>query len=121
MSGPFHSSLMRQAGEALREVLDEIEIRPPQVPIVANATAGLARTAEEVREALVAQVASPVRWEESVRFLVDQGVDIFVEVGPGRVLSGLVRRIAKDVELFQIDGGAAWRKVLARLKGDGVG
>src|SRR5690606_34239346 len=120
VSGPFHSSLLRPAGEQLREVLDGADLKDPVVPVVANVTARPVRTAADVKEALVAQVSAAVRWEESVRFMIEQGVDTFLEIGPGNVLSGLVRRIDRKVTTLNLDDGASWDKVLAWAKGDGI-
>lgn len=120
VSGPFHSSLLIPAGEQLRRVLALVELKDPAVPVVANVTARPVHTASEVEEALVAQVSSAVRWEESVRYMIDQGVDTFLEIGPGNVLAGLVRRIDRKVTTLNLDDGSSWDKVLAWSKGDGI-
>lgn len=115
VSGPFHSSLMRPAGEKLAGALQQVVIQPPGVKLVANVSADYVNTPDEIRYALVRQVSSPVRWEESVRRLIDDGVDTFVEVGPGTVLSGLVKKIDKQVKVLGVQDMASLEKALASL------
>ncbi|ABZ84720.1 malonyl CoA-acyl carrier protein transacylase [Heliomicrobium modesticaldum Ice1] len=100
VSAPFHCSLMRPAAERMAGLLRTAAIADPVIPLVANVTAAPVCDAERVRENLILQVDHPVRWEQSIRFLADQGVTRFVEVGPGKVLSGLVRKIAKGAEVL---------------------
>lgn len=117
VSGPFHSSLMRNAAERLAVVLAETEIYDPKIPIVSNVSADYLRWADEVRTALLRQIYNPVRWEESVRRMIEDGVQVFVEVGPGRVLSGLVKRIApKGTILLNVEDPESLEKCLARLR-----
>jgi [acyl-carrier-protein] S-malonyltransferase len=94
VSAPFHCALMAPAAEAMREALAKVEIRAPAVPVVANVTAAPVSDPEAIRAALVEQVTGTVRWRESIAFMADQGVDAFFEVGSGKVLTGLVKRIA---------------------------
>jgi [acyl-carrier-protein] S-malonyltransferase len=98
LSTPFHCSLMAPLRDEMAAVLAGVEVRPPQVPIVANINAGFVRTPDEIRRALSDQVAGAVRWMESIWRLSDAGITRFVEVGPGRVLSGLTRRIIPAAE-----------------------
>jgi [acyl-carrier-protein] S-malonyltransferase len=93
-----HSPLMAEAAAAFRWALEKITIRPPKVPFVANATAGPLTDPEQIRVALWRQLTCPVYWTDSVRWIIRQGVTHFVEVGPGEVLSGLLRRIDQGVE-----------------------
>lgn len=117
VSGPFHSSLMRRAAERLAVVLGETEIYDPKIPIVSNVSADYVRWADDVRSALLRQMYNPVRWTDSVRRMVEDGVDVFVEVGPGRVLSGLVRRIApRGTVLLNVEDLKSLEKSLARLR-----
>src|SRR5690606_247544 len=81
VSGPFHSSLLRQAGEKLKAVLEELPWRTPQVPVVANVTASALQEVASIQRALVEQVSLAVRWEESVQYMLEQGVTTFVEIG----------------------------------------
>jgi [acyl-carrier-protein] S-malonyltransferase len=100
VSAPFHCALMKPAEERLAPELRALRVQPPQVPIVANVDGELKRDASAAIEALVQQVSSPVRWEEVVRRLASEGVTTYVEVGPGTVLSGLVRKIHKEANVL---------------------
>jgi [acyl-carrier-protein] S-malonyltransferase len=102
VSAPFHCALMKPAGDRLQPELRAVQSRDPRVPVVANVDARPRTTAVSAIDALIAQVASPVRWEDTVTFLASAGVTTCVEVGPGTVLSGLVRKIRKDVEVFNV-------------------
>lgn len=97
VSAPFHCSLMRPAGERLARELEGVAVAPPAARVYSNVTAAPYPGAEAVADLLVRQVSSPVRWEETVRALVADGVRVVIEVGPGEVLSGLVRRIDKGL------------------------
>lgn len=120
VSGPFHSSLLRGAAAELAPILREVEWRNPEVPVVANVTAEPVTEVDAVQRALVAQVHSAVRWEDSVRYMIEDGVNVFVEIGPGKVLSGLVRRIDRSVEVLNVEDQASWDKLIAWSKGDGI-
>jgi [acyl-carrier-protein] S-malonyltransferase len=98
VAAPFHSSLMAPLAEEMARVLAEVPMQAPRVPVVANVTADYARTPEEVRDLLIRQVAGSVRWTEPIRRLAADGITRTVEVGPGRVLTGLTPRIAADVQ-----------------------
>lgn len=104
VSGPFHSSLMKTAAERLGERLSVASFRDAEVPVVANVTARPVQSGAEIAELLVRQVYSPVLWEDSVNWLLSQGVDTFVEIGPGSVLTGLIKKIDKSVRLFSVSG-----------------
>jgi [acyl-carrier-protein] S-malonyltransferase len=93
-----HSPLMAEAAAAFRRALEAVTFRPPTIPFVANATAGPVTDPDQIREALGRQLTSPVRWTESVRWMICQGAARFVEVGPGKVLTSLLRRIDRGVE-----------------------
>jgi [acyl-carrier-protein] S-malonyltransferase len=94
VSAPFHSALMQPAAEVMAEALGKVAIKPPTVPLVANVTAQPVTDPEQIRRGLIEQVTGTVRWRESVAFMAAAGVDVFYEVGSGKVLSGLVKRIA---------------------------
>jgi [acyl-carrier-protein] S-malonyltransferase len=113
MSAPSHCSLMRPAAERLRERLAQVALRKPAVPVVHNRFVAAFDDPARIREALVEQLDHPVRWIESVRFLAAQGVDRIVECGPGKVLAGLVKRIAPQVETVAIQDSAALDAALA--------
>jgi len=104
VSAPFHSPLMAPAAQEMAEALGDITLAPPLVPLVANVTASAVSDPETIRGLLVEQVTAMVRWRESVLYLKDQGVDTVVEIGAGKVLSGLTRRI--DPELDSLAVGA---------------
>jgi [acyl-carrier-protein] S-malonyltransferase len=97
VSAPFHSSLMRPAAEALREKLASVEFAAPRIPVLNNIDVAVETAPERIRDALVRQAAGPVRWVEGVQALKARGVAAIVECGPGRVLSGMVKRIAPDL------------------------
>jgi [acyl-carrier-protein] S-malonyltransferase len=99
VSAPFHCALMQPAAVIMRNALRDVTIRPPAVPLVANVSANVLTDPDEIRESLVAQVTGRVRWRESVTFMAAQGVTRFVEVGAGRVLGGLIKRIADGVSI----------------------
>ncbi|MDA5107830.1 ACP S-malonyltransferase [Brevibacillus thermoruber] len=94
VSGPFHSSLMQPAAEKLMAVLADVDVNDARVPVVANVSARPETAAGAIVDNLVKQVAAPVLWEDSVRWMADQGVTTFVEIGPGKVLAGLIKKIA---------------------------
>jgi [acyl-carrier-protein] S-malonyltransferase len=98
VSGAFHSPLMESAQAGLKAALDRTEIRDAAVPVYANVTARPVRYADEIRSLLYRQLTSPVRWEESVTNMVADGAKTFTEIGPGKVLQGLVKRINRNVE-----------------------
>ncbi len=104
VSAPFHSTLMEPAEVRLREDIDLIPFSDPRVPVYVNVDAAAVTEADAAKDALVRQVSRPVLWEESVRRMIDDGVSLFVEVGPGRVLSGLLVRIDKGAGRVSVQG-----------------
>lgn len=102
VSGPFHSPMLQEAAGQLKEVLDQIECSPLQIPYVTNVTGRYVSDIEETKELLIQQIAAPVRWQQSVEEMIRQGVDTFVEIGPGRTLSGFLRKISRDVKVYQV-------------------
>ncbi|HXS52737.1 MAG TPA: ACP S-malonyltransferase [Usitatibacter sp.] len=116
MSAPSHCSLMKPAADRLRARLEQVKLRAPAVPVVHNRSVEAFTDPDRIREALVAQLDHPVRWIETVRFLAGQGVTRIVECGPGKVLAGLVKRIAPDLEVLAITDCAALEAAIA--KGD---
>ena len=103
VSAPFHSALMQPAQDRLAADLKKIEFGHLRMPLVTNVDADTISTGDEAREALIRQVSMPVRWEESVRTLIDEGVNTFVEVGPGKVLTGLLRQIERSVAALNVE------------------
>jgi len=120
VSGPFHSSLMRRASELFAMELQSASVKRPAFPVVANVTGEYVTTAAEVRSALVRQIISPVLWEESIQRLVNDGVKIFIEVGPGKVLSGLVKRTAPQATCCNVEDRASLEAALGVLQKAGV-
>ena len=121
VSAPFHSALMMPAQEKLEKDLSATEFADLQVPLVTNVDADSIRQGEEARSALIRQVTMPVRWEESMRMLLDEGVNTFVEVGPGRVLTGLMRQIERSVATLNVEDEKslqATREKIAAAKTD---
>ena len=115
VSAPFHSALMMPAQERLASDLDGLEFADLTVPLVTNVDAAITRSGADARDALVRQVSSPVRWLESMELLIREGVDTFVEVGPGKVLSGLMRQISREVKCFNVEDAASLKSAAANL------
>jgi [acyl-carrier-protein] S-malonyltransferase len=113
VSAPFHCSLMQPAQDALAPVLESLSFLPARVPVVVNVDAALVTDAEVLRDALVRQVTGAVRWTESMQLLIAEGVTNFVEVGPGKVLSGLLRQIDRSQKCGQAEDPASIEKLLA--------
>ena len=116
VSAPFHSTLMKPAAERLKEVLDKIEFRDAKFPVFANVTAEPVVKAEEIRALLVKQAASPVKWEMSMHRMIKDGFDTFVEVGPGKVLTGFTRKIDRTMNALNVEDMASLEKTLAYFK-----
>lgn len=103
VSGSFHSQMLTGAGERLSEELAAITVHEPDIPYVSNVTADFVTDAAAVRELLMRQVSSPVRWQQSMELLIREGADEFVEIGPGRTLGGFIKKISRDVQVFHIE------------------
>ena len=103
VSGPFHSKMLQGAGEKLKEELKKVEISDSFVPYIANVTADYVTKKEEVKPLLASQVSSSVRWQQTIERLLADGADEFVEIGPGRTLSGFVKKVNRDVKVSSID------------------
>lgn len=120
VSGPFHSDLLKGAGTKLEKVLDEIEIKKPKFPYVANVTGGFVTEQAEIEPLLVKQVSSSVRWQQSVETMVADGVDTFIEIGPGRTLAGFNKKIGKaigkELTTYSVGTIADMETVLEALK-----
>lgn len=116
VSAPFHSTLMQPASKRLAEVFETITFRDAKIPVVANVTATEVTKGEEIKESLIRQAAMPVLWETSVNHMIAGGVDTFVEVGPGKVLSGFTKKIAKGMAALNVEDEASLEKTLAYFK-----
>ena len=117
VSAPFHCALMKPAEDRLAPELRALQVSDPRIPVVANVDAEPKRTASAAVEALIRQVSSPVQWESVVKRLVAEGVTTCVELGPGSVLAGLVRKIDRSVKVFSIEDAAGLDVALAQIDG----
>ena len=108
VSGPFHSPMLKEASGQLREVLDQIEFLPLDLPYVTNVTGQYVSDISETKELLAQQITASVRWQQSVEEMIRQGTDTFVEIGPGRTLSGFLRKIDRNVQVYQV---SAWEDI----------
>jgi [acyl-carrier-protein] S-malonyltransferase len=115
VSAPFHCALMAAAQKRLEPDLRATAFGPLRFPLITNADAEAIASGEEAREALIRQVTLPVRWHDSVREMIERGVSVFVEVGPGKVLSGLLRQIDRSVRCFNVEDSASLRATLDRI------
>jgi [acyl-carrier-protein] S-malonyltransferase len=117
VSAPFHSALMMPAQEKLEKDLQATPFAELQVSLVTNVDADTIRKGDEARSALVRQVSMPVRWEESMRLLLDEGVNTFVEVGPGKVLTGLMRQIERSVAMLNVEDEKSLQGAVEKIAG----
>lgn len=117
VSAPFHSSLLKPAGEKLAVELDNIEIKDADIPLVSNVTAKITTKSRDIKDLLVKQVSSPILWEDSIINMVENGIDTFVEVGPGKTLSGFVRKINRNLTVLNMHGLASIENTLKYLGG----
>lgn len=115
VSGPFHSELLKNAGAQLAEELRCVNVKKPLIPYVCNVDADYVTEASRVKELLAMQVSSPVRWQQSVELMIKDGVDTFIEIGPGKTLSGFMRKIDKSVRTFNIETTEDLKKVMEEL------
>ncbi|WP_172369721.1 ACP S-malonyltransferase [Sporosarcina jiandibaonis] len=117
VSGPFHSSLMKPAAQKLDETLGEISMKDAQIPLIANVNASIVENSEEIKGLLVEQLYSPVLWEDSVRTMLDNGVTHFIECGPGKVLSGLIKKIDRSATVLPVYDEESLEAVVEASKG----
>src|SRR5689334_19045582 len=115
VSAPFHCALMKPAQDRLAADLEALSFNEPAIPVVTNVDARPTTAPDELRDALVRQVSAPVRWVESMQLLMSHGVDTFVEAGPGKVLSGLMRQINRDVKMLNVENAASLELTRAAL------
>ena len=115
VSGPFHSELMRPAAHRLDEAINSIKLSTANPPVISNVTALPVQNATDVAALLVEQLYSPVRWEESVQQMLDLGVNIFIECGPGKVLSGLVKKIDRSVTTFCVYDETSFQQAITEI------
>ena len=115
VSGPFHSPMLKQAGEELAKEMEKVEMEPLQIPYVTNVTAEYVTDIRETKKLLAEQVAASVRWQESVERMIAEGVDTFVEIGPGKTLAGFLRKIDRSVKVYNIGTWEDVDKVVPEL------
>ncbi|MDO5103867.1 MAG: ACP S-malonyltransferase [Lautropia sp.] len=116
VSAPFHSVLLQPAGEVLKGALADIELKSPTIPLINNVDVAFETEPDRIRDALVRQAWHPVRWVELIQALADKGVDHFVEFGPGKVLTGLIKRIAPQARLDNVSDAASLQTTLAKFQ-----
>lgn len=116
VSAPSHCKLMETASRQLSEILDTIKFKKPAIHFISNKDANFIEDAEDIKKSLIKQLSSPVLWEDSVRLMKDSGVDTFIEVGPGKVLSGLIRRIVNDVKIFNVEDVKGIEMINSQIK-----
>ncbi|MDD4493045.1 MAG: ACP S-malonyltransferase [Eubacteriales bacterium] len=115
VSAPFHCPLLKPAGDKLKAELKNVHLEDIKIPVVSNVTAAPVKDKNEVKTLLVRQVSSPVLWEDSIRFMISEGIDTFVEIGPGKVLSGFLKRINPDVRAFNVEDTVSLEKTLSEI------
>lgn len=116
VSGPFHSPMLIPAGEELKKVLDEVEFTELKMPYVTNVTAKPVTDIKETKELLASQVASSVRWQQSMEYMLENGVDTFIEIGPGKTLAGFMKKINKEAKVLNINTFEDVAKVVKEIK-----
>lgn len=116
VSGPFHSAMLTEAGEKLAEELSGVELSELRIPYVTNVTAEYITDSAQTKGLLAKQISSSVRWQQSVECMIADGVDVFVEIGPGKTLAGFMRKINRDVEVFNIQKAEDVDKVIAAIQ-----
>jgi len=115
VSAPFHCSMLSGAGEKLRAILDGVTISDMQIPLISNVTADYAGSKEDIKEILVKQVSSSVLFEDSIRKMLADGVDTFVEIGPGKALSGFVKKVNSEVRIMNVENIATLEALVAEM------
>ncbi|MHB9924709.1 ACP S-malonyltransferase [Clostridium botulinum] len=116
VSGPFHSSMLKEAGENLYEELQKIRFNSIEVPFITNVTGDFVINTSEIKDLLKKQVMSTVLWEESIKTMIDFGVDTFIEIGPSKVLSGFVKKIDRKVNILNVEDIDSLNKTIEKLK-----
>lgn len=116
VSGPFHSSLLKPVSLQLGEIMEKVNIKKAVFPVIANISAEATTDPAVIQDNLIRQVSGPVKWQQSVEKLADLGVNTYIEIGPGKVLSGLIKKIVKDAEIYNIEDEASLNMTLTALK-----
>ena len=118
VSAPFHCALLKPAAERLKEELDKVEVGDLQIPVLSNAEADFYPGKDQISELLFRQIDHPVRWEACMGKLIETGVELVLEVGPGKVLTGLMRRIRKEMKTANVEDGPSWGKTRVQLSAE---
>lgn len=116
VSAPFHCELLKGAGEKLKKVLDDVPVYDMNIPVVTNVTADYICSKDDIKSLLVKQVSSSVLWEESIRRMISDGVDTFIEIGPGKALSGFMKKIDKEIRCFNVEDMKSLEATLSGFK-----
>jgi [acyl-carrier-protein] S-malonyltransferase len=103
VDGPFHSPMLEGAGKKLRALLDDVTVRVPEIPYISNVTAQEENEPSHMKELLGRQVYSPVRWQQSMEYMIRAGVDTFVEIGPGKTLSNFAKKIDRNLRVYHVE------------------
>ena len=117
VSGPFHSAMLEDAGKELAQVLENVSLSPLKIPYVTNVTAQYVENSDETKALLAKQISSSVKWQQSVETMIKEGVDIFVEIGPGKTLAGFMKKIDRTVKVYNIQTVEDVDKVISEIKG----
>ena len=115
VSAPFHSSLLKPAGDKLGNELENLEVKDFDIPVVSNVNAQVIMDKDQIKKCLIEQVSSSILWEDSIRQMIDMGVDTFIEVGPGKSLSAFVKKIDKDVTVFNVEDLKSLENTIANI------
>ena len=118
VSGPFHSAMLKEAGENLGNVIDEVTIGDIQVPYITNVTADYVTDKNQIKDMLMKQVASSVKWQQTIERMIADGVDTFIEIGPGKTLAGFMRKIDKTKKVYNLEKLEDLDKITAALEGE---
>lgn len=116
VSGPFHTSLLKPASDKLSVELENVAINDMNIPVITNLTGDLVPDKNEIKDILTKQVMNPVKWEQSIRKLIDLGVDTFIEMGPGKTLSSFVKKVSKEVKVFNVEDLKTLEKTMGGLE-----
>ncbi|MEW6041946.1 MAG: ACP S-malonyltransferase [Elusimicrobiota bacterium] len=117
VSGPFHSSLLHEAAKKMGEELKNVQINNSVIPVITNCDGLPTNESQQIKEKLTLQIDKPVYWEKSVVFMISNGIDTFIEIGPGKVLSGLIKRINKQAKTLNVEDKASLEKTILELQG----
>ncbi len=115
VSAPFHSSLMRKAKENLTSYIENINIQDPQIPVICNVTADYVKTKEEIKDALIEQVTHPIKWVDIIKRINSEGINCFIEVGPGNELKKLIKQILPKPKVYNVCDLESLEKVVKKL------